>query len=99
MKKQQSKYEFYTDFASSYVPAMMTGATTLEEQVASLAKVIENITKQVQREDDSLSHIAGKIIDHDQRAQETEVSLKELSPQETPNPSKTTPETLQTSPQ
>ncbi|GAA0164476.1 hypothetical protein LIER_20100 [Lithospermum erythrorhizon] len=59
--------EFYTDSTSSYVLAMMIGAITLEEQVACLTKVFEDLAKQVQCQDDSLSHIAGKIVDHEYR--------------------------------
>ncbi|GAA0145344.1 hypothetical protein LIER_05562 [Lithospermum erythrorhizon] len=47
MKEQQSKYGSYTNSVSSSEPAIMTGAMTLEEQVVSLVKVIEDLAKQV----------------------------------------------------
>ncbi|GAA0159783.1 hypothetical protein LIER_16487 [Lithospermum erythrorhizon] len=48
--------------------AMVTSITSLEEQAASLTKVVEHLAKQVRRQDDSLSHIAGKIVDYEQHA-------------------------------
>ncbi|GAA0146912.1 hypothetical protein LIER_06744 [Lithospermum erythrorhizon] len=54
----------------------MVGVMTLEEQVAALTKVIEDLAKQA-----------------------AEASLRELSPTKASTPSKSTPETLQTSPQ
>ncbi|GAA0148438.1 hypothetical protein LIER_36720 [Lithospermum erythrorhizon] len=74
----------------------MTGATTLEEQVASLTKIIEDLAKQVQHQDDFLSPIAGKIVDHEQRPQVTKANPRELHLQEVPTPSKTIPGLPQT---
>ncbi|GAA0165039.1 hypothetical protein LIER_20539 [Lithospermum erythrorhizon] len=77
---------------------MMTRVMTLEEQIAALTKVIEDLAKQVQRQDDSLSHLTGKVVDHEYQTQAAEASLRELSPTEASTPSKATRKTLQTSP-
>ncbi|KAL0411934.1 UNVERIFIED_CONTAM: hypothetical protein Slati_3783100 [Sesamum latifolium] len=73
-------------FTTNVAPVMMTNATTIEEQLASLTRVIEGLTKHVQEQDAQIarfihkadnvdaSHIMGKQVEaHD----EAEVSIKQ----------------------
>ncbi|GAA0169251.1 hypothetical protein LIER_23777 [Lithospermum erythrorhizon] len=55
------------DPEDSYLSVMMTGITTIEEQMASLTKMVEEMSKHMQRQEESLSHIAEKVLDHDHR--------------------------------
>ncbi|KAL0413582.1 UNVERIFIED_CONTAM: hypothetical protein Sradi_1559900 [Sesamum radiatum] len=77
-----SSYSFTTNVA----PVMVTNATTIEEQLASLTRAIEGLTKHVQEQDAQIarlihktynvdaSHIMGKPVEaHD----EAEVSTKQ----------------------
>ncbi|GAA0164885.1 hypothetical protein LIER_20420 [Lithospermum erythrorhizon] len=67
MKGRQAEDGSYTSSSSSYVQVMMPGITTLEEQIASLVKVIEDMAKQMQHQSEALSNMARRIQDHEQR--------------------------------
>ncbi|KAL0455606.1 UNVERIFIED_CONTAM: hypothetical protein Slati_0899800 [Sesamum latifolium] len=73
-------------FTTNVAPVMVTDATTIEEQLASLTRAIEGLTKHVQEQDAQIarlihkadnvdaSHIMGKQVEaHD----EAEVSIKQ----------------------
>ncbi|KAL0313226.1 UNVERIFIED_CONTAM: hypothetical protein Sradi_5721900 [Sesamum radiatum] len=82
LPRSVSSYSFTTNVA----PVMVTNATTIEEQLASLTRAIEGLTKHVQEQDAQIarlihkadnvdaSHIMGKQVeDHDQ----VEISTKQ----------------------
>ncbi|KAI3470776.1 hypothetical protein Pfo_027439 [Paulownia fortunei] len=48
-------------FTSNIVPVMVTNATTLEEQIASLMKAIEGLTKHVQEQDSQITKLMNKV--------------------------------------
>ncbi|GAA0139657.1 hypothetical protein LIER_01158 [Lithospermum erythrorhizon] len=77
----------------------MTSTTTIEEQIASLKKMVEDMAKHMQRQEEALSNMARKIQDHEHRGQVVEVSMRTLLPQESPGPSKDAPGMPQTPPE
>ncbi|GAA0169275.1 hypothetical protein LIER_23798 [Lithospermum erythrorhizon] len=93
MEGSQPKYRSHIDPVDSYIPIMMTSTITTEEEIASIKKMVEDMAKWMQRHKESLTHMAGKIHDHEQCTQAAEASLKSLASQEAPNTSKDTPET------
>ncbi|GAA0155679.1 hypothetical protein LIER_13357 [Lithospermum erythrorhizon] len=93
MKGRQAGDVSHTDSSSSYEQVMMTGITTLEEQVVSLLKVIEDMAKQMQLQSEALSNMAGKMQEHEQHQQVVEATLRTILPQEAPNTLKDAPET------
>ncbi|KAI3459820.1 hypothetical protein Pfo_016483, partial [Paulownia fortunei] len=48
-------------FTSNIAPVMVTNATTLEEQIASLTKAIEGLTKHVQEQDSQITKLMNKV--------------------------------------
>ncbi|GAA0162635.1 hypothetical protein LIER_18679 [Lithospermum erythrorhizon] len=93
MERSQSKYGSHGDHDDSYISFMMTGITTIEEKIASLTKMVEEMAKHIQRLEESLSHMIEKILDHEHRTQATEASLRATPPQEAPSISKEALET------
>ncbi|GAA0176186.1 hypothetical protein LIER_29225 [Lithospermum erythrorhizon] len=79
------------------MPVMMTGAI-LEEMIASITKMVEDIVKHMHRQEEALSYMAGKIHDHEQRTQAAEASLKILPPEVAFNTSNNARETPLTPP-
>ncbi|GAA0165788.1 hypothetical protein LIER_43731 [Lithospermum erythrorhizon] len=77
---------------------VMTGITIIEELIASLSKMVEEMAKHMQRQEESLSHMIEKILDHEYRTQVTEASLRATPPQEVPSTSKEAPKTPLTLP-
>ncbi|GAA0157136.1 hypothetical protein LIER_14466 [Lithospermum erythrorhizon] len=75
------------------MPVMMTETTTIDEKIASLTKVIEDMANHVQRQEETLSHMAAKMHDHEQRAQAVQAGLRTLPPKEAPSTSKESPAT------
>ncbi|GAA0159147.1 hypothetical protein LIER_15996 [Lithospermum erythrorhizon] len=59
-------------------PAMMTGITSLEEQMAALTRMVETVLEKVQHQDDSIAQISGRIADEEHRARAAEVALKQV---------------------
>ncbi|GAA0144684.1 hypothetical protein LIER_05066 [Lithospermum erythrorhizon] len=53
----------------------------------------EDMSKHMQRQEESLSHMAEKILDHEHRTQPTEAGLRATPSLEVPNASKEAPET------
>ncbi|GAA0160911.1 hypothetical protein LIER_17353 [Lithospermum erythrorhizon] len=66
----------------------MMGITTIEEQIASLTKMVEEMAKHIQREEESLSYMTEKILHHEHQTQATEASLRATPHQEAPSSSK-----------
>ncbi|KAI3446917.1 hypothetical protein Pfo_003582 [Paulownia fortunei] len=48
-------------FTSNMAPVMVTNATTLEEQIASLTKAIEGLMKHVQEQDSQMTKLMNKV--------------------------------------
>ncbi|GAA0145886.1 hypothetical protein LIER_05966 [Lithospermum erythrorhizon] len=80
MEGSQSKYGSHCDSSYSYMPITMTGTTTIEEQIPSLTRMVEDMAKHMQRQEASLSHMVEKILDDEHRTQAAEANLKSLPP-------------------
>ncbi|KAL0329304.1 UNVERIFIED_CONTAM: hypothetical protein Sradi_4917100 [Sesamum radiatum] len=48
-------------FTTNMAPVMVTNATTIEEQLASLARVIKGLTKHVQEQDAQIARLMNKV--------------------------------------
>ncbi|GAA0184174.1 hypothetical protein LIER_31462 [Lithospermum erythrorhizon] len=98
MERSQSKYRSHSDSTYSHRPIMMTGTTTIEEKIASLTKVIEDMAKQMRLQSEALSNMAGKMHDHEQHNREAKANLRTPYLQEVPSTSKESPTTRLTPP-
>ncbi|GAA0142304.1 hypothetical protein LIER_03235 [Lithospermum erythrorhizon] len=98
MEGSHSRYGPHIDYVDSYIPVMMTSMNTIGKQIASLKTLVEDMAKYIQRQEESLSYIAGKIHDHERHTQAAEASLKSLPPEEAPNTFKDALETHSTTP-
>ncbi|GAA0141795.1 hypothetical protein LIER_02851 [Lithospermum erythrorhizon] len=76
----------------------MTGTTTIEEQIFSLTKRVEDIAKHMQQQEEALSNMVGRIYDHEQLTQAAEGGLRTLPLEKAPIPSKESPTTYSTPP-
>ncbi|GAA0177978.1 hypothetical protein LIER_29778 [Lithospermum erythrorhizon] len=65
MEGSQSRYGSHIDPDNSYIFVVMTGITTIEEQIASLTRMVEDMAKHMQRQEESLSYMEEKILDHE----------------------------------
>ncbi|GAA0148423.1 hypothetical protein LIER_07872 [Lithospermum erythrorhizon] len=59
-------------------PTMMTGNTSLEEQMATLTGVVESLLQKMQQQDDSIAQISRKIGNQEHRARAAKVALKQV---------------------
>ncbi|GAA0157535.1 hypothetical protein LIER_14785 [Lithospermum erythrorhizon] len=73
----QSKDGSSTGSADFLVPAMMTSIASLEEQMAALTRMVENMLQKVHHQDDSISQMSGKINDQEHTARAAEAALKQ----------------------
>ncbi|GAA0159755.1 hypothetical protein LIER_16461 [Lithospermum erythrorhizon] len=74
MTLQATRHTTHPDLLA---PAMMIGITSLEEQMATLARMLECLLQKMQQQEDSITHISRKIADQEHRARVDKVALKQ----------------------